>query len=121
MSEPFRKDDAGKLRFDLIDPLFEAELADVLTHGAEKYADDNWKLADPAEARARYYAAFRRHSNLWWGGEVYDKDSGRPHLMSMAFCTMVLRWFERKAMLLEPELSTEDVADLPKDVWSVPL
>lgn len=122
MSAAFRKDDAQKLRFDLICPAFEAELAEILTHGAEKYSDDNWKLADPAEARPRYYAALRRHMNLWWAGEVNDKESGKPHLASMAFCIMALRWFERKAMQpkgarLDSELATLEYTDH----WKVPV
>jgi hypothetical protein len=95
MSE-FVKHDADKLRFDLVDPCFEAELADILTHGARKYADDNWKNAEPAEAKARYYAAFRRHMNAWVQGEAIDPDSGRPHLICAACSLMFLRWFERQ-------------------------
>jgi hypothetical protein len=91
----FVKHDAGKLRFDLIDHRFERELAEVLTHGARKYADDNWKYAEPLEARRRYRAAYRRHENLWLDGEEFDTESGLPHLICMACCLMFLRWFER--------------------------
>jgi hypothetical protein len=94
-TKPFIKHDAGKLRFDLIDPEFEAELADILTIGAKVYSPDNWKYAEPTEARARYYAAFRRHMNKWFAGESTDPDSGKPHLICAACCLMFLRWFER--------------------------
>ncbi len=97
MSQPFRKDDTEKLRFDLLDPLFEAELAAVLTYGARKYAPRNWESAAPAEARARYYAAMRRHMNSWYAGEVLDPDSGMPHLICATCCLLFLRWFERNA------------------------
>jgi hypothetical protein len=93
----FVKHDAGKLRFDLIDPRFEAELAAILTHGAAKYADNNWQNAEPVEARARYYAALRRHMNAWYAGEVVDPDSGMPHLICATCCLLFLRWFERNA------------------------
>lgn len=93
----FVKHDAGKLRFDLIDHEFEAELAAVLTHGAAKYADNNWQNAGHGEARARYYAAFRRHALAWRRGEEIDADSGLPHLACMACCLMFLRWFERES------------------------
>ena len=93
----FRKDDAGKLRFDLIDHEFEAELAAVLTHGASKYADNNWQNAEPVEAKARYYAAFRRHVLAYLRGESIDPDSGCPHLVCAACSLLFLRWFERNS------------------------
>jgi hypothetical protein len=89
------KHDGGKLRFDLVDHEFEAELAAVLTHGAQKYADDNWKNANPADARARYYASFRRHVLDWRRGREFDADSGLPSLVCAACSLMFLRWFER--------------------------
>lgn len=116
MSAPFVKHDAGKLRFDLIDPAFEAELADVLTIGAAVYGDENWKNADPAEARLRYYAAHRRHMNKWFAGQEIDPDSGKPHLLCATCCLMFARWFERKA----------GASAIPKpiavtDNWKVPV
>ncbi len=96
MSEAaFVKHDQGKLRFDLLDHDFEAEIADVLTHGAVKYDPDNWKRATSLEAYDRYYAALRRHLLGWRRGEVIDPDSGKPHLACAACCLMFLRWFER--------------------------
>jgi hypothetical protein len=92
----FVKHDNGKLRFDLLDDAFEAEVAAVLTHGATKYADNNWQRANPSEAKARYYAAIRRHLSAWRRGEEIDPDSGQPHLACVACSVMFLRWFERE-------------------------
>lgn len=92
----FVKHDQDKLRFDLIDHEFEAELAAILTHGAKKYADDNWKKAEPTQAKRRYYAAFRRHILAYLRGEVIDPDSGQPNLACATCCLMFLRWFQRR-------------------------
>ena len=93
----FVKHDENKPRFDLIDADFELELAQLLEHGARKYAPRNWQLADPDEAVPRYTAALRRHLNASARGEVYDNDSGVSHLVCVACCSMFLRWFEREA------------------------
>lgn len=92
----FRKDDAAKNRYDLLDPLFEDELAKVLTDGAAKYSDNNWQNATPAEAKARYVAAARRHLNAYARGKAVDDESGSSHLVHAACSMMFLRWFERR-------------------------
>ena len=92
----FTKHDTGKLRFDLTDEIFEEELVRVLMHGAAKYTDDNWKKAEPEEAKKRYYAACRRHLSAWASGELSDNESGLPHLMHAACCLLFLRWYERE-------------------------
>jgi hypothetical protein len=91
-----RKDDAGKLRFDLVDVAFEEGLADVLTYGANKYGANNWqKVEDPRE---RYYAALRRHVSDWrkasTAAERLDPESGRHHLLHAACCVMFLYWLD---------------------------
>lgn len=37
-----KKDDKDKLRYDLIPWCIDEELAKVVTHGAEKYGENNW-------------------------------------------------------------------------------
>lgn len=82
------KYDTGKLRFDLIDPFFEKEIAEVLTFGAAKYAPNNWQnLEDGID---RHYAALLRHLNAWRRGESIDDESGMPHLWHAATNMMFL-------------------------------
>jgi outer membrane receptor for Fe3+-dicitrate len=111
MSEPFVKHDDGKLRFDLLDHDFEAEIAGVLTHGASKYSDNNWQNARQnatvGAAKARYYAAFRRHMLAWRRGEEIDPDSGQPHLACAACSLMFLRWYERNGAECEAAFAEE--------------
>jgi len=78
---PGRKDDAGKLRWDLL-PSSVRAVVEVITYGAGKYGDNNWRsLASP---RARYGAAAFRHMTAWLWGERCDVESGLPHLAHAA-------------------------------------
>jgi len=87
-----RKDDTGKLRWDLIpaEPL--REIVKVLTFGAVKYAPDNWKHVQ--DARQRYYRALIGHIQDWREGEKNDKDSGCYHLAHAGCCLLFLLWFD---------------------------
>ena len=89
-----RKDDLGKLRYDLLPPNALREVAKVLTHGAAKYAPYNWQVVD--DAKARYTAALMRHFEAWRDGETFDLDSHLPHLAHTACNALFLLWFELK-------------------------
>ena len=78
MSEQGRKYDGGKLRYDLIPVLALEETAKVVTKGAEKYDDENWKLVP--EGRRRYLSAAMRHIQQWRKGEIYDEEMGTHHI-----------------------------------------
>ena len=79
------KYDGGKLRFDLIDGMAEAELVAVLTYGAVKYDAENWRKVDDAENR--YFAALRRHLDAFRRrDEQVDPESGLHHLAHAAAC-----------------------------------
>lgn len=86
------KEDNGKLRFDLILPEFEEDMAAVLTMGAQKYEPNSWqKIKD---AKNRYYAALRRHLAAWRKGEKVDPESNISHLAHVACNVMFLMYFE---------------------------
>ena len=73
----FLKFDTNKPRFDLIDPWFEEDVAKVLTMGAAKYAENNWKLNTDIN---RYIGALERHLNTIKKGALSDAKSGLPHI-----------------------------------------
>ena len=88
------KHDNRKLRWDLlpIGPI--KDVVRVLTHGAKKYDDDNWKHVDfPLD---RYYAAALRHLSAWRLGAKTDKGSGRSHLTHAICCLLFLWCFDRE-------------------------
>lgn len=83
---PGRKDDLGKPRYDLLPPKALKEVVQVLTHGAGKYAPENWRQVEGW--RWRYMRAGFGHLWDWWGGEKVDKESGLPHL-AHAICSLM--------------------------------
>lgn len=106
MSEQGRKYDGGKLRYDLIPVLALEEVARVVTKGAEKYDDENWKLVP--EGRRRYLAAAMRHIQQWRKGEIYDEEMGTHHIANAISNLM---------FILEKELrGWGDVSETPEIV-----
>lgn len=90
-----RKDDDGKLRYDLLDVDFEEEMAKVITYGATHYAPESWK--NVPDAKNRYYAALRRHVAAIRKGEfINDKDGGVSHFAQIAINAMFLYVLETK-------------------------
>lgn len=89
------KNDIGKLRYDLEQVLATEEVISVLTFGASKYADDNWRKLE--DSPKRYYAASRRHLAAYKMGEAIDPESGYHHLAHAICCLN---------FLLEVELET---------------
>lgn len=70
----------GKPRYDLIDPGFNARLAEQLRKGAEHYGEHNWTKGIPS---SRYMASLLRHVEAYRAGER-DED----HLAAAAFNLM---------------------------------
>lgn len=98
-----RKDDTGKLRFDLLPVRPLEKVAEVYTIGASKYDDNNWRKGIQW---SRIFAAMLRHAYKWWRGEVNDPVDGQHHLSSVVWCALTLMEFEET----HPEL--DDRADV---------
>jgi hypothetical protein len=90
--EPGRKDDMGKLPWDLLPWGPVQEIVQVLQHGAVKYSPDNWKTVE--NHRGRYFSAMIRHLTAWWHGEKTDPESKLPHLAHAGCCLLFLMWFD---------------------------
>ncbi len=101
-----RKDDTGKLRYDLIPTGPLGQLAEVYTIGAKKYSDRNW---EQGLSWGRLYAALQRHANAFWRGEQRDPMDGQHHLASVAFCAFALMEFERTHPELDDRKNTRSV------------
>lgn len=80
------KHDAAKARWDLLPIAALDSVVRVLTFGAAKYGDDNWRSVE--HPRRRYYAAAMRHVAAWWSGETNDPESGEHHLAHAACCLL---------------------------------
>lgn len=88
-----RKDDVGKLRFDLIPVYPLEETARVYTLGAKKYADRNW---EKGLSWGRVFAAMMRHAWAWWRGETHDPVDGQHHMASVAWCAFALMEYQHR-------------------------
>ena len=91
-SNEFKKFNTGKIQPALIEASFLIKLAEVLTHGAQKYDKDNWKKGD-AET---YKNALMRHILSYLEGEVLDEDSGLEHTAHIAANIMFLQHFDKE-------------------------
>lgn len=85
-----RKFDGEKLRWCLLPFKQVEQVVEVLTEGAIKYADNNWKHVRPM--RSRYFSAAMRHITAWWEGERFDKETGLSHLAHATCCLLFLMW-----------------------------
>ena len=82
-----RKDDIGKLRFDLIPVESLLEVVKVYTFGARKYQDRNW---EKGIRYSRVFAAINRHLWAFWNGENADNETGFSHLAHAAWGCLAL-------------------------------
>ena len=90
-----RKDDGGKLRYDLVAPDALAGLVSVLTFGANKYSARNW---EGGIAYGRVFAATLRHLFAWFCREPFDIETGISHLDHAACCIHFLSAYEKRNM-----------------------
>jgi hypothetical protein len=93
-----RKADDGKIRMELLPMDALVEVARVLTHGAKKYAPNNWQ--EVPEAKERYTGALLRHLAAWRCGERIDGESGDDrlrHIAQVACNALFLLWGELQA------------------------
>lgn len=81
------KHDQEKVRYDLLSPLFLLGVSEVLTFGAEKYAEYNWAKGINYNRLVR---AAIGHILDFWKGEDLDPESGLPHLWHAGCCLMFL-------------------------------
>lgn len=87
MVQKGRRDNQGKLRYDLLEPYALEKLVEVFTFGATKYADHNWlqglKWSNITASLERHLAAYKM-------GEDYDKETGKLHAAHIAWNAMAL-------------------------------
>jgi hypothetical protein len=84
--------DTDKPRMDLVDMEAVEELAKVLTFGAKKYADHNWRLG---MNYSRVTASMLRHIAAFQKGEDNDQETGLPHMAHVMCNAMFLIWYQK--------------------------
>jgi hypothetical protein len=101
----------GKARYDLIDETFLTRWGELMGRGADKYGEDNWRLAASPEEWRRFRASANRHIRQWSRGEV-DED----HAAAVAFNLAAKEYVETR--LKEEGWTLEYVLTVPR--WTEP-
>lgn len=86
-----KRHDDGKPQMALLSPVAMEEIAKVLTFGAKKYGDNNWR---GGFAWTRVAHCLLRHIFAWLRGEDKDAESGLSHLAHAGCNIMFLLEFE---------------------------
>jgi len=81
-----KKYDGDKPRMHLIPPRALLAVGMVLTEGAKKYGDHNWKQLD--NLQERYTSAALRHMMAHMAGQTYDEETNLSHLAHTICCLM---------------------------------
>lgn len=97
----------GKLRWGLVHYKSIEPMVRVLMHGAEKYADDNWKK--PLSNNRQNLECAQRHLAAMMDGEIYDKESGLPHA-GHVMCNMMFFQFHEDKAKEQPSVSLDTKA-----------
>lgn len=83
------KYDSEKVRVELLDTEWLEGVGQVLTFGAKKYAEHNWR---GGISYSRLIGACLRHLFAILRGEDVDSESGLPHSAHASCCLMFLYW-----------------------------
>jgi len=89
------KADADKVRTDLLPVGPMLAIAEVLTFGAQKYADHNWRKGFKW---SRLLGAAMRHLFSFLRGEDKDPETGLSHLAHLGCCVMFLLEHEQNKL-----------------------
>ena len=89
-----RKDDDGKLRWDLLPLNLIEKVVEIYTFGAEKYGPNTWQNLE--DGYNRYKAAMFRHLMEFEKGNVIDDESGKEHLAHMVWNAIAMMHFAEK-------------------------
>lgn len=87
------------VRMDLLDPTFLQEMGKIMSHGAKKYGELNWKKGLSGENGGLNHALI--HLSQYQDGTPCDYGPPETHLAQVAVNAMFEFYFAREARLLE--------------------
>ena len=85
------KYDSDKPKLHLIPAEVLTSVAEVLTFGAQKYGDHNWRHDVDNTSYGRTYSSALRHLNAFWSNEDIDPESGLHHIDHAITQLMILK------------------------------
>lgn len=102
-----RDTQTNKPRYDLLDRAMLKRWAELMARGAQKYGEENWRLASTVEEWQRFKASAIRHMYQWLDGDT-EEDHASAILFNVAGAEMVgrkLKEFSRERKSEENTLS----------------
>lgn len=109
------KFDTDKPKVELLSSIALIEISKVLTFGAKKYDDHNWRKG---MHWSRLLGAATRHILAYLGGEDKDSESGLSHLAHAGCCIMFLLEYEQTHKNLDDRYvaETKKAVDKPHPI-----
>ena len=98
MANEFKKNDAGKARWDLMPEAALAEVLKVLEVGAQFYGPRNWAENHQDVKWSRYLNALERHLKKFKRGQDFDEETGLDELAHMAANVLFLLTYRLKGL-----------------------
>ena len=77
-----------KPRYDLLDMAMLKRWAELMARGAQKYGEENWRMASTEEELKRFKASALRHCIQWFNGDR-DEDHGAAVMFNISGAEMV--------------------------------
>lgn len=81
------KHDENKVRMDLIPPLPLQTIAEVFGVQANKYDEYKW---DKGLEYSMLYSSAQRHLTSYWGGEIFDPETGISHVAHAVYNLLMI-------------------------------
>jgi len=90
-NDPAKRFDLGKARFELMPDDVLEKIAEIYTHGALKYDEENWRKGMKWK---RCIGSLKRHIKAFTIGQDIDPESKCYHLGQIAWNAMTLLWYQ---------------------------
>lgn len=107
-----KKNDSEKVRWELLSVDALNEVAKVMTFGAKKYDDNNWR---GGFAWSRLIGAAYRHLSAWHNGQDKDPETGLSHLAHLGCCVMFMLEHEIRGLGKDDRYKHPNIQTLPRD------
>lgn len=90
-TDPAKRFDLGKVRWELLPDDVLEKVAEIYTHGALKYDEENWRKGMQWK---RCIGSMKRHTKAFTTGEDIDPDSKCLHLGQIIWNAITLLWYQ---------------------------
>lgn len=112
MSQALRQKTEDKPRMDLVPPSLVKAAATIMTFGAVKHGENDWR--NKPYAWGAIYSSLQRHMTAWFDGEDKDSEWNKSHLWHAACCLSFLIEYEEKGIGIDNRWKKQKTIVLPE-------